>query len=67
MFMAHGRNFVAAKTSERSDYVVMFLAHERRNIAQSQFTFHSPSEWGGWKGGGGSEGPWGGAEKVQKV
>jgi hypothetical protein len=34
MFMAHARNFVAAKTSERRDYVVMFMAHKRRNIAQ---------------------------------
>jgi hypothetical protein len=40
MFMAHGRNFVAAKTSERRDYVVMFMAHEQRNIAQ--ITIHLP-------------------------
>jgi hypothetical protein len=33
MFMAHGRNFVAAKTSERRDYVVMFMAHGRNFVA----------------------------------
>jgi len=63
--MAHGRNFVAAKTSERRDYVlIMFMAHERRNIAQSQFTFRSLSECGGRKGGGGA---WGGGVEQEKV
>ncbi len=65
MFMAHGRNFVAAKTSERRDYAVMFMAHERRNIAQ--ITIHLPFTFrvGRAEGGRGCVRGRGGGEKVQ--